>query len=262
MRTYLLALLTLLLAVSCESAPTASESPTEPAELVLAKKADAAASKKKADAKRKKARNTVKKLRTDLGEKEREQHKARLEFDLGELKAAATMAGTEHSMEDAQFDLGVAERALAAYVDIEMPLKLARVALNLDRASQRVVEARQNLEGMVQIYDDEIEARSKDEILLRAERRLEFAEREFALAQQGAALESETEIPNERRKLERGVEKAARSLQKTVDAMGQARLQVEVDGLGRSDALAKIDKQLKNMKNNLRKAETKSGDKE
>ena len=76
------------------------------------------------------------------------------------------------------------------------------------------------------------------------------------------ALRSETEIPNERRKLERGVEKAARSLQKTVDAMGQARLQVEVDGLGRSDALAKIDKQLKNIKNNLRKAETKSGDKE
>ena len=264
MRTTLPALLVLLASAlmgSCESAPSQPDLQDDMS-LLEAADSDVASAEKKADAKRKKARNNARKLRKEIDEKESELHVARLEFDLGESKAASSLASAHHSVEEARLDLGIAERALAAFVEIEMPMKLARVELRLDRSGQSVVEAKQNLEGMLQIYDDEVEARSKDEILMRSERRLAFAERELALANQRATFDRENEIPNERRKFERAVNKAAHKLQKAEDSLGQGRLQQEIDSLGRRDDLAEINKELKKQKANLRKAEVDAGERE
>jgi len=258
MRTTFFTLLTLLLVASCESAPSGPDSlpeavgpaDSQPDETVAQNKAQ-----NKAQEKRKKARNNARKLRSEIEDKEHEQHKARLEFDLGRAKGAAALASAEYGVGDARLDLEIAELALAAFVELEMPMKLGRIELNLDRSKQSVVEARQNLEGMVQIYDDEVEARSKDEILLRSERRLEFSERELALATQRAGFERETEIPNERKKLERAVRKAARGLDKVEAELGQARLSGEIDALDQAASLAKIEKELDKLKTSLRKAE-------
>jgi hypothetical protein len=164
-------------------------------------KADKAASKK-AEAKARKE----KKRAHDLACAKTNLEVAELETQLAARKAA-------DEFDDAKREFDEAKRALELFKTRTMPHDLADGRLGLDRAMQRKTEAEQELREMEATYaKDQFAKDTKELVLMRHKKQLEFATRSLELEEQEYADTEREKLPLKMRELEQKSRECERKL--------------------------------------------------
>ncbi|MEZ6005700.1 MAG: hypothetical protein R3F33_16145 [Planctomycetota bacterium] len=126
------------------------------------------------------------------------------------------------------------------YREVEAPLTTARAQLEVERNVHQVESARQELEGILEIYDGEPEGRAKQEIVRRNRKQYELAQKELENARMEARRHVEFEIPAELREHEAALADAESELElaRVRRKNGQAEAEHAVNGLqGRIDGV-------------------------
>ena len=256
-----------LLLVSCETLPSHTSDPAG-----LSASADEADEKSKDKAKQAKQlkakKNQLKTKRAELEGLERKLQVAQLELKVAKRKAESDERANDLEQEEAQRALQTAERALARFEGVTQPIKEAEDSLTLARAERRLVEEREELQGVLEIYDDELEARNKDIVIERYRRRVEFAEKAFDIAQRKSEDQREGEWPKLRAALEEAVLKARTKLEGIRTKREQQDLAAELQltkkehaVLGAQDELDKLDEAVQKLLAAIDEAELKKSDK-
>ncbi len=176
--------------------------------------------------------------------KERELRYARIELELLDSKLQADSSASELQVESAQRAVEDASTALDRFEKLEQPLHEAESELSLDRSKRRVIEERQNLEGIRRIYADEVEAEAEAIVIERHVRNVEFAERGLAIAEQRQHLSLENEIRSKERKLRWAVREASAKLRKTQQDAERARSKSELEMMKKNDAVSELQREL------------------
>lgn len=155
------------------------------------------------------------------------------------------------SIADKQRALGTAREKLEVFETMEMPQRRRDAELDLQSAEHRLLDAREELEQLVVMYEDsELEDRTSEIVLNRGRRQLEMAEERLALQrQQLARLERDLAI--ELRQKREAVDDAGAELAeaerdaKLDDIRKQASVQAAEDELAESkESLEKLEKEL------------------
>lgn len=148
---------------------------------------------------------------------------ARVALQVAELEAAAEELEAAEALADARRELDEAERALKRFTDVKMPHAIAEGQLGIERSMQRLSEARQELAQMEAMYaaDPNLDATgraTRDMVLERHRKQVEFTERGLELARAEYADEVGAELPLEQRGLEVELAEARRALRKAETA--------------------------------------------
>jgi len=158
--------------------------------------------------------------------KEREQQRklVKLERDvkvaqLKLSKANDTLQQAEinfsESVEKAATDLEIARIKLTNFREISVPNRIARAQLNLERTEDGVTAAREEMQQLELMYNEEQFADKTKEIVLdRARRRLERSERDLTLRHEEFKTLVDVTIPLETREREIGVQQKELALAK------------------------------------------------
>lgn len=142
------------------------------------------------------------------------------------MEAEANRLESTRKVRSAERDVFIARDALSSYREVESETERETVQIQVDQAFSRLEAERADLDGILEIYRDEEEARAKDEIIRRHKKSLEFAERQLELARSKARLVLEFGVPRKTEKLEWALEKAEADLA----AVEQAAERVELKG--------------------------------
>jgi len=184
----------------------------------------------------------------EIEKKERGLRYARIELDLLQSKLRGDEVASELSIESARRAAEDASTALDRFEKLEQPLHEAESSLSMDRAKRRVVEQRQDLEGIRRIYDDEIEAEAEEIVIQRHVMQVEFAERGLAIAEQKQHLSLENEVRSKDRKLRWAVREASAKLRKAEEDAERARAKAELELMKKTDALAELERELEKLR--------------
>jgi len=214
------------------------------------KGAEAATDTTKAEKKRK---EKVRAKTREIEKKERALHVAQLELKLARRAADEDAAEHEWAVAQAALTSEKADRSLTLFGELEQPLKQAERVLSIDRASRRLHDARTDLAGILDIYEEETEASSKDEIIARHRRSVEFAERALAIEQKRGELSLRNEEQERERNLNVQVDKAKRGVAHEQHAREQGRVKAELTLMKKEHALIEIEEQLQDLRTALRK---------
>jgi hypothetical protein len=160
---------------------------------------------------------------------EREVRHARMELELAELEAALSMQSARAAVESAEVKLMAARERVERFEGIEVEHLTEQTRMGVDRAEDRLIGEQQDLQGILDIYAEEQEARSRDEIIRRHRMSVLFAERGLEGARRAHALQVEHELPARMRELERGVVEAEQGLEAARGRLRKQELQNERD---------------------------------
>lgn len=168
---------------------------------------------------------------------QRKAEQAEMELELARLKASDEVAGAELAHADKERSQDVASRGLALFTNFEAPEAIADAQLALDRAENGLISDRQDLEGILNIYAEETEARSKDEIIRRHRIAVSFSERRVDAATKNL---EKTNAEVESRLIEKtwAVEKADRESELSARAVRRAELGAKLTVKKAEDELA------------------------
>ncbi|MCY3002384.1 MAG: hypothetical protein NTV21_11325 [Planctomycetota bacterium] len=171
----------------------------------------------KAEAKAKAAARKAEKRAFDL-------EIARTELALAELEVAHDQREAEQKLQKAREGVGEAKRALEHFM-AKLPRELEETQLNLDRQTQGKLEAEQELREMEATYaKDQFATDTKELVLMRHRKRLEFAERGLKLAQAEFTDQREVELPKAQREAERRLRETEQSLMEAEHAFERTKL--------------------------------------
>lgn len=200
-----------------------------------------------------KAAGAAKGPSSGLEEKEQEQAKltrdlqtAEMDLRISTLKAEAERQSATRKVAGAQRTEATARAALASYMQLESVHESEEVRIRLDRAESRLTSARADLDGILEIYRDEQEARAKDEIIRRHREGVAFSEREVAQARAQARLVEEFKVPAKSETLEWALTQAAIDL-------GVAQRAQELTELSGGLAVTRKENEIKGLKTKLAK---------
>ncbi len=200
---------------------------------------------------------TTAELERSLAGAERKVELAELGLAIAEAQAEENLGRARLAQEEKAHALEAAERALALYEEYEAPAALAAAELERDQAENRRVEAQADLEGILRIYAEEPEARSKEEIIRRHRVHVAFAER--ALEAASRKLEkTHAEVEQERTRRAWALEKSRRELELAELASRRAESEAQVKRLEARDALASARARLAGAQEKLERASSKN----
>jgi hypothetical protein len=213
---------------------------------------DAGAAKKPAseDASREREEK-LDKLRFDL-------EGARVELQVAELEAQAEALEAQEELDDARAELEEAERDLKRFTEVSMPHTIAEGQLGIERQIQNLGEARQELAQMEAMYASEpnLDASgqaTRDMVLGRHRKRVEFGERGLELARAEFQDEVGAGLPLEQRELETKLREKRRALRKAETSLAKQALEG-------ARALAKARRAVVEAERKLERAERGEGD--
>lgn len=139
---------------------------------------------------------------------------ARVELEVAEIEAQSGQLSAEIKLDNARRELDEARRALEHFKGRLMPRELEDGRLDLDRAMQNKTEAEQELREMEATYaKDQFAKDTKELVLMRHRKRVEFSTRGLAIAQAEFTDKEQVDLPKRLRELEtklRTAEQAAR----------------------------------------------------
>lgn len=125
-----------------------------------------------------------------------EERIAKLEVQAAERKADDEVAEAQHGAQRAA-------EALEHFVEKEKPLTLAQLQLGIDTAAWRLEEQKQELSELQAMYNkDEVAKLTKELVLQRGQKGVEFATRNLEQEQSEAAMKRDFELPRKQRELE------------------------------------------------------------
>ncbi|MEM9382063.1 MAG: hypothetical protein AAGB93_19055 [Planctomycetota bacterium] len=214
---------------TAEVVPTAAAAQTESAD------ADAQEAKpKKAAPKRKgpsikQLQSELTKAQTERSEAQRKQRYADASLEIAELDSAATELGVVESLRAARADLERARAAMEAFDSVARPLRVRKADLDGRQAKERLRQVEADLVGVLEIYEEETEARTKDEVILKYRIQVDLARERVALNEAERAQLMETTLPAEMREKAEGVRKAEASLAKAEAQALKTRRKSEAD---------------------------------
>ena len=105
------------------------------------------------------------------------------ELEIAELEARSSAAEAERGVREAALALAEAERDLAVFKETERPHAIAEAVLELDEADHRRESEQDELNELIAMYAaEDFAAMTKELVLKRGRKNLEFAERELELA--------------------------------------------------------------------------------
>ncbi len=127
---------------------------------------------------------------------------ARLALELEASNSDALLQKAQREVQKAERAVIVARGKWAHFRDVESVLELSKSKLNVDRAVSRLEAQRQDLIGILAIYEGEEEALAKDEIIRRNRKSVEFAEKALEQARLAAQMTNEFVVPQKNEALQ------------------------------------------------------------
>lgn len=138
---------------------------------------------------------------------------ARAELKIARQECQAGERKQKDEVEEAEYGLAKAREALEVFQRVAKPLELSKIELSLDRSAQSVQEIKQELEEIMAMYKKEdFASLTKELVISRSKKRLEFENREMEHEKTRAATERDVEIPRKEKDLDLEVKKAEAAL--------------------------------------------------
>jgi|GEM_PF-3134076 len=154
---------------------------------------------------------------------------AELELQVAQLEAEQATTEAGRAVEEAHREVDEAQRALAHFQDHVMPHELAEAQLALDRADHRRELAKDELDELISMYAaEEFAELTKELVLKRGRKDLEFAERALVLQQAEQQALAGVELPRRRRDLEHELQQAQNGLADAEAAQRQGAIETQV----------------------------------
>ncbi len=151
------------------------------------------------------------------------------ERELAELAAAATARDSEESVRAARVALEMARADRVRFDTMERPVKIGEAELSVGQAEERLRVAETDLLGILEIFEEESEARAKDEIIRRNEIAVQTAKARVEQAQIKRAMVVEGELPARMAKLSEAVRAAGAKLAAAEAKAEQSRRRAALD---------------------------------
>ncbi|MBL8860230.1 MAG: hypothetical protein JNL28_17105 [Planctomycetes bacterium] len=144
---------------------------------------------------------------------ERELEYARVELKIARQECQAAERKHKDEIEAAEFDLVKAREELDQFQKVAKGLELDKVKLSLERSVQNVDETKAELEELLSMYKkEEFASATKELVLMRGRKRLEFANRALEQDKIEASTTRDFELPRKQRDLEMALKKSENSL--------------------------------------------------
>ena len=170
-------------------------------------------------------------------DRDHERAQAQLELRLAQMDGEASLTKARHELEDAKRELAEKQRALEVFLQHQRPQRLAEGQLSLDQAFHRRELQQDELNELIAMYEAEDFAElTKELVLKRGRKGLEFAERNLELQRKGETL------TKQERDLNAGVEKAQRAVDAAAQALDKAELEQAKKLAGAEHKLQKLDR--------------------
>jgi len=154
----------------------------------------------------------MEKLRKRVADADEAHAMASLEFrmkvserELAEMEAAANSADAAEAIRSARVALGAAKAARRRFDDMERAVKIGETELSVARAQEGLRKAETDLLGILEIFEEESEARAKDEIIRRNEVAVATAKARLEQAELQQVMVVESELPARMEKLSEAV---------------------------------------------------------
>jgi len=159
-----------------------------------------------------------------------ELERAQLRLEIARLEVAAEERAATEAVEQAQHELEQAALALQRFQDFERPSALEEARLRVDRSEHSLRQDEQELQQMEEMYaaEQNLDAtgeRTRDIVLERHRKSLEFSTRQLELARAQAADVEQRELPRKQVELEWKVRSAEGALRRAEEKRAQGALQ-------------------------------------
>jgi hypothetical protein len=143
----------------------------------------------------------------------REVDYAKIDLDLTKMSTAAEAREGDQSVVEATQKLDAIKKDRDNFKNTETPQKLAERQLDIDRSTQFMDEAKQELDELEGMYKkEEFASLTKELVLSRGKKKLEFAKRGLELAKKNQEQLTNFDLPKKQLELDQGVERAEKSL--------------------------------------------------
>jgi len=188
-----------LLVLACQSTQSAAkDAPTDKTEA----KAKSDKGEDDKDAKEEKTKK-----------KQRELDDARLQLTIARLETEAADRKEKDDLQDAEYGMEKAREALEQFQKVTRPLELAKAQLSFDRVQERAEESKQELEELMSMYKkEEFAALTKELVVNRGKKNLEFANRNLEQEATEMAHTRDVELPRKEKDLQMALHKAESKL--------------------------------------------------
>ena len=166
------------------------------------------------------AEAAAEKLAREIGELEFKLAQSTMELQSTAIQIELDLDGAEAAVADATVDVKEKQLALETYRELESKHELDTSKLSLDRASNRAMEAAQELAELQSMYDvEEFAEKTKELVISRGERNLAMSQRQLDLQNRSFAHLEGWTIPKKLRSLERELLQAERKLARCWSAL-------------------------------------------
>jgi len=166
----------------------------------------------------------------DLEALEVARDEARGNMEKARLGAQISQIEAESRLDGARADLEAARIELEHFEAVTAPRELAEKELSLDRSKGRLFEAEAELAQLVAMYEDEEFATSSKELVLeRGRRGVDFSKRSLALAEEALEDHAAFSLTQRREKLARAIHKAEIAVDLAELRLQSARLGADLD---------------------------------
>jgi hypothetical protein len=193
-----------------------------------------------------------------LLKKQREVEYARIELRIAELSAEEEGRDAAYEVADAEDDLLEARKAYDNFVGVEKPMALERSDFGLERGHWSRTQNEQELKELQAMYEaEEFAQLTKELVLMRGEKNLEFAQKDLALDVREAAQLKEFELPKKERELERAKAKAERALSNAKAKKSKIDVERELKLLRAKNALDEAEREIVKLEKDIAKKKEK-----
>ena len=144
---------------------------------------------------------------------QREVEYAKIDLDLAKMSTAAEAREADQAVVEATQKLEAVKKDRDNFKNNETPQKLAERQLDIDRSTQFSEEAKQELDELEGMYKkEEFASLTKELVLSRGKKKLEFAKRGLELAKKNQEQLTNFELPKKQLELDQSVERAEKAL--------------------------------------------------
>lgn len=193
-------------------------------------------------------------LEEALAKAERDRRYAMSELEIARLAAVAAEMDVEESLMSARAKVEEVQAAYERFETVERPLEIDESKMSGAQAEERLIAAETDLVGILEIFDDETEARSKDEIIRRKTRAVEMAKDRVAIAKAKHDALVQHTLPARMREKGEALRKAQAALAKAEASAKEKRRRTELSAEKASDAVEVATEKLEKARRKLEEA--------
>jgi HlyD family secretion protein len=223
---------------ACQSTPEQERAPAAAAP-------DPAAKEEPADpeAEAQKARKKELERANDLADRAHSLAQARIDLTLAELEVQTAQTKAERALAEATRELKEEELELAVFPEHERPQQLDDARLGLDRAAHRLELEQDELGELTAMYEqDDFAELTKELVLKRGRKGVEFAERSLTLERAKLQLLEGETLPKKERELRAAVDKARSAVEVAQAGLDQSQLEAQKKLSGARYAITKLER--------------------